>query len=71
MKKNARKLRLLSRKIDLGMFRSITINSDSITFWGNYSPAIVSALMKSKFYSGFTDSGTMYFYRSNILIFMS
>ena len=71
MKENARKFRLLSRRIDLGVFTNVTIDGEVIAFWGKFSSEVAYFLDSMKFRSRVSPSGNIVFSRSNLLIFLS
>ena len=71
MKENARKFRLLSRRFDLGVFESVTINDEMIVFCGKFSSEVARFLDSMKFKSWVSTSGNIVFSRSNLLIILS
>ena len=69
MKKNARKLRLMLRRINSELFYSISFTSTDINIQGNYKSEVVIQLFKLKFNPVFEkDYGFVMFKRSNIVI---
>lgn len=71
MKENVRKFRLLSRRIDLGVFNSVVIDGEVIAFWGKFNSEVACFLDSMRFRSRVSPSGNIVFTRSNLLIFLS
>lgn len=68
MKDNARKLRLMLRRIDPNLFYVITIHNGIISFQGKFNPQVVIYLRNHKFVNSISINGYVEFSRSNIKV---
>lgn len=68
MKHNLRKLQLIVRKINVGLFYNISVSKWDISFSAEYSPIIVKYLSTHKFSMKIDSSGFIIFERGTIRV---